>query len=54
VTSVAGAFCRYPTVAYLETDVGQPEFTVPGMLSLHLLTAPVFGPPNMHLRDPEK
>ncbi|OMO49916.1 Pre-mRNA cleavage complex II Clp1 [Corchorus capsularis] len=25
---------RYPKVAYLDTDVGQPEFTTPGFLSL--------------------
>lgn len=26
--------CRYRKVAYLDTDVGQPEFTAPGFLSL--------------------
>ncbi|PKA63665.1 Polynucleotide 5'-hydroxyl-kinase NOL9 [Apostasia shenzhenica] len=28
---------RYDKVGYLDTDVGQPEFSVPGVLSLHLL-----------------
>jgi hypothetical protein len=27
-------FCRYKRVGYLDTDVGQPEFTTPGFLSL--------------------
>lgn len=26
--------CRHRKVAYLDTDVGQPEFTAPGFLSL--------------------
>uniref|UniRef100_A0A0D9V150 Uncharacterized protein n=1 Tax=Leersia perrieri TaxID=77586 RepID=A0A0D9V150_9ORYZ len=28
---------RYKKVAYLDTDVGQPEFTPPGFVSLHVL-----------------
>ncbi|XXG42462.1 hypothetical protein AAC387_Pa01g2737 [Persea americana] len=28
---------RYRKVAYLDTDVGQPEFTTPGCLSLHVI-----------------
>ncbi|XP_068664382.1 polynucleotide 5'-hydroxyl-kinase NOL9 [Aristolochia californica] len=28
---------RYKKVAYLDTDVGQPEFTTPGCLSLHII-----------------
>ncbi|KAL6008122.1 hypothetical protein ACLOJK_033628 [Asimina triloba] len=31
---------RYKTVAYLDTDVGQTEFTTPGCLSLHLINEP--------------
>ncbi|CAI7837329.1 unnamed protein product [Closterium sp. NIES-54] len=33
----------HPCVAFLDTDVGQPEFTPPGLVSLHLLSHPVFG-----------
>lgn len=36
-------------VLYLESDLGQPEFTPPGMLSLSLLDAPQFGPAFSHL-----
>lgn len=28
---------RYKKVAYLDTDVGQPEFTPPGFVSIHVL-----------------
>jgi hypothetical protein len=45
---------RYKQVAYLDTDVGQPEFTAPGCISLHILDSPVVGPPAMHLRSPER
>ncbi|GIL43267.1 hypothetical protein Vafri_1041 [Volvox africanus] len=43
-----------PAVAFLDTDVGQPEFTPPGLLSLHLLEpgSPVVGPPHAHSRRP--
>lgn len=41
-------------MAYLECDVGQSEFTLPGVVSLFRITEPVFGPPCAHLRRPEK
>lgn len=33
----------YERVAYLDTDLGQPEFTTPGILSLNVLDRPVLG-----------
>ncbi|KAI3616361.1 hypothetical protein WG66_012621 [Moniliophthora roreri] len=39
---------RFPYVAYLETDLGQSEFTPPGIVSLTVLSKPVFGPPWTH------
>lgn len=36
-------------VAYLDLDVGQPEHTVPGLLSLTLVTAPLLTPPHMRV-----
>ena len=45
---------RWPVVCYVDLDVGQSEFTVPGVVSLHLLTEPVLGPPMTHLRRPTK
>ena len=45
---------RYPYVCYLECDPGQPEFTVPEVLSLHTVTDPLLGPPYTHLRKPYK
>ncbi|GJJ07824.1 hypothetical protein Clacol_002029 [Clathrus columnatus] len=38
----------YARVAFLECDVGQSEFTPGGMVSLHVLSMPVFGPSFTH------
>jgi len=35
--------CRYEAVAYLDTDLGQPEFSIPGFVSLNVLREPAFG-----------
>ncbi|BGP17901.1 hypothetical protein JCM10213_005358 [Rhodosporidiobolus nylandii] len=43
---------RYESVAYLDTDLGQPELTAPGFLSLHILRRPLFGPSFTHLALP--
>ncbi len=54
--STLGRFClnsmlnRYPAVAYLETDVGQCEFTPPGLVSLHVITKPITGRPHSRLQ----
>ncbi|KDQ14247.1 hypothetical protein BOTBODRAFT_132759 [Botryobasidium botryosum FD-172 SS1] len=39
---------RYQKVAFLECDMGQSEFTPGGMVSLHVISRPVFGPPFTH------
>ena len=39
-------------VAVIDCDLGQPEFTVPGMLSLHIITGPILSPTHMHLTEP--
>eukprot|EP01114_Cavostelium_apophysatum_P020067 TRINITY_DN6621_c0_g1_i1.p1 TRINITY_DN6621_c0_g1~~TRINITY_DN6621_c0_g1_i1.p1 ORF type:complete len:376 (+),score=69.37 TRINITY_DN6621_c0_g1_i1:506-1633(+) len=43
---------KYSKVAYIETDIGQTEFTPSGALSLNILTSPIFGPPFTHLQKP--
>ena len=43
---------EYESVAYLDCDIGQSEFNVSGMVALHILQDPVFGPPFMHIRKP--
>ncbi|ORY54149.1 hypothetical protein BCR35DRAFT_296765 [Leucosporidium creatinivorum] len=43
---------RYETVAYLDTDLGQPEFTTPGFVSLNVVREPVLGPSFTHLSLP--
>ncbi|KAL5488415.1 GRC3 [Sanghuangporus weigelae] len=40
--------CRYRRVAYLECDIGQTEFTPSGLVSLHVIDRPMFGPPFTH------
>ncbi|KAG8747454.1 Polynucleotide 5'-hydroxyl-kinase grc3 [Ceratobasidium sp. 414] len=42
----------YRRVAFVECDLGQSEFTPGGMVSLNVLTAPVFGPSFTHLSIP--
>lgn len=37
------------SVWYLDTDLGQPELTVPGLVSLTSLRVPLLGPPYTHL-----
>ncbi|PHZ14331.1 uncharacterized protein RHIMIDRAFT_312531 [Rhizopus microsporus ATCC 52813] len=39
---------RYKKVAYIETDVGQTEFTPTGLISLHYIEHPVLGPSYTH------
>ncbi|BGO95163.1 hypothetical protein NBRC10512_001890 [Rhodotorula toruloides] len=43
---------RYEKVAYLDTDLGQPEFTPPGFVSLNVLSDPILGPAFTHLSLP--
>ncbi|KAL5508618.1 GRC3 [Sanghuangporus vaninii] len=40
--------CHYRRVAYLECDIGQTEFTPPGLVSLHVIDRPMFGPSFTH------
>ncbi|BDA42877.1 Polynucleotide 5'-hydroxyl-kinase NOL9 [Coccomyxa sp. Obi] len=39
-------------VAWLDADCGQPEFTVPGLVSLTYVDCPIYGLPHMHQRAP--
>jgi polynucleotide 5'-hydroxyl-kinase GRC3/NOL9 len=39
---------RYKRVAYLDTDVGQPEFTAPGFLSLTIVDKSILGNPHTY------
>ncbi|KAH9322681.1 hypothetical protein KI387_017320, partial [Taxus chinensis] len=45
---------RYKKVGYLDTDVGQPEFTPPGCLSLHIIERPNPDLSILCLRTPER
>ncbi|KAH8549105.1 hypothetical protein BGW37DRAFT_503583 [Umbelopsis sp. PMI_123] len=42
---------NHPSVAFLEADIGQPEFGIQGVVSLYVLDQPILGPPfaNSHL-----
>jgi mRNA cleavage and polyadenylation factor CLP1 P-loop len=39
-------------VAIIDCDLGQPEFTTPGLLSLHIITEPILSPSHMHIKQP--
>ncbi|XP_029139322.1 polynucleotide 5'-hydroxyl-kinase NOL9 [Protobothrops mucrosquamatus] len=43
-----------PSLEYLECDLGQPEFTPPGCISLVNVREPLLGPPFTHQRPPRK
>ncbi|KAF7236188.1 Polynucleotide 5'-hydroxyl-kinase NOL9 [Varanus komodoensis] len=45
---------RLPCVEFLDCDLGQPEFTPPGCISLVNVTEPLLGPPFTHQRRPCK
>ncbi|KAI8852822.1 Pre-mRNA cleavage complex II protein Clp1-domain-containing protein [Chytridium lagenaria] len=45
---------KYKKIAYLDCDVGQPEFSPMGFVSLHIISSPVLGPPFTHLQNPKK
>ena len=47
-------YTSYESVSFLECDVGQCEFTVSGLVSLHCIKEPVHGPSFVHQRPPEK
>lgn len=40
---------RHGRLAFLDCDVGQPELTPPGLVSLTVLDTPLLGPPHTHL-----
>lgn len=43
---------RPASITWLDGDAGQPEFTPPGLVSGHVLTRPVVGPPQSHAATP--
>ncbi|KAG8051917.1 hypothetical protein GUJ93_ZPchr0001g31042 [Zizania palustris] len=45
---------RYKKAAYLDTDVGQPEFTPPGFVSLHVLEEQAKDFNILYLRNPKR
>eukprot|EP01133_Synstelium_polycarpum_P004970 gene4970-5781_t len=45
---------KHSQVLHLETDVGQTEFTPHGLVSLTLVSEPIFGPTWSHIRTPIK
>jgi len=42
---------KHKAVCVLDCDVGQPEYSVPGMLSLTIVTRPNLSPPHLHLQQ---
>jgi hypothetical protein len=40
-------------VALIDCDLGQSEFTISGLISLHILSSPILSPSHLRLRKPE-
>lgn len=40
-------------VCVIDCDVGQPEFSVPGLVSLYVISEPILAPCHLNLRTPE-
>ncbi|KAG8932246.1 Polynucleotide 5'-hydroxyl-kinase grc3 [Tulasnella sp. 417] len=51
-TMMNSMLSRYEKVAYLDCDIGQPEFGPPGTVGLYITEAPNFGLPFTHPRGP--
>ncbi|KAJ3224555.1 Polynucleotide 5'-hydroxyl-kinase nol9 [Clydaea vesicula] len=45
---INNALNRLPMLATLDTDVGQTEFSPPGVISLQMICSPLLGPPFSH------
>eukprot|EP01132_Coremiostelium_polycephalum_P001125 gene1125-1430_t len=43
---------KYTHLIYIETDTGQSEFTIPGLISVNIIDKPILGPPFTHQRKP--
>nr|XP_039272952.1 polynucleotide 5'-hydroxyl-kinase NOL9-like [Styela clava] len=39
-------------ICFLECDIGQPEFTPPGFVSVTEVSSPILGPPFTHIKSP--
>ncbi|KAG9050874.1 Polynucleotide 5'-hydroxyl-kinase grc3 [Tulasnella sp. UAMH 9824] len=51
-TMTNSMLARYEQVAYLDCDIGQPEFGPPGTVGLYIIEVPNFGLPFTHPRRP--
>ena len=45
---------KYKSVAVIDCDVGQPEFSVPGTVSLHIIQDPILSSPHLNLHRPDR
>ncbi|KAJ3317696.1 Polynucleotide 5'-hydroxyl-kinase nol9 [Blyttiomyces sp. JEL0837] len=44
----------YNEIAYLDCDLGQPELTASGVVSLNIIQKPLLGPPFTHISHPRR
>jgi len=51
--SINRLLSKTPVVAVIDCDIGQPELTPSGLVSLHIISEPLLSPPHLHLRTPE-
>ncbi len=51
-TGTGGDGGKHKAVCVLDCDVGQSEYTTPGQVSLHIITAPTLSAPHLNVRKP--
>ena len=44
---------KYGAVGVIDCDLGQPEFTLPGLTSMHIVKDPILKPSHLNLKLPE-
>lgn len=45
-------FDKWPAVVVIDFDIGQPEFSIPGCMSVNLIQKPILGPYFNNLNEP--
>ena len=50
----SSALALLGSVCYIDCDLGQPEMSTPGLVSLHVVSTPILAPPHLNIRTPER
>jgi len=52
--SLASTMALLGSVCYIDCDLGQPEMSIPGVVSLHVVNKPILAPPHLNIRTPDR